>query len=154
MMIRRKETDREAKVTTLHPAQVVPSDVGELLKPKYGDVDSVYLRYCAEWRILRAQQQLNWAKHEYETGWGSLPDRDRDIELDTTPLFRMKELENILGDIEPQTVLGAIGICVTILSHEYPEEKLGHGPILEIVKNVLAALQHLPDEARFEPGDE
>jgi len=120
------------------------------LKAKYGH-DRSWLEMCAKWRMLRAQQQINWAKHELETGWDSFPDAD-DVELDTDPLFQMKDIENTLATITPRTALLAqelLGICVTILSHDDQASVLGEGPILEIVKNVKDAIDWLPSETKL-----
>jgi len=120
------------------------------LRSKFGD-DGSYLEWCATWRVLRARQQINWAKHELATGWNTLPDEG--IELSCDPLHRMKEIEQHLAKITPKTSILAqemLGICITILSHPAPEEALGQGPVLEIVKNVKAALEWLPAEMRFQ----
>ena len=120
------------------------------LTSEFGD-DGTYLEWCATWRILRAKQQINWAKHQLATGWDTLPDEG--IELSCAPLQKMKEIEQHLAKITPKTSILAqemLGICITILSHPAPEEFLGQGPVLEIIKNVKAALSWLPAETRFQ----
>jgi hypothetical protein len=75
------------------------------------------------------------------------------VDLDTDPLDRMKRLEDHLALMTPRTPEFArqlLGICITILSHPEPEEHLGKGPILEIIKNVKDALVWLPAETRFQ----
>jgi hypothetical protein len=115
--------------------------------------DDFLLRQCAEWRAARAQQQKNWAEHEAATMWGTLPDDD--IKLDLEPLGRMKEIENLLAEIgKPRTMLLArelLGVCITILAHEDPEGTLAEGPVLEIVRNVVEALEHCKAEMRIGP---
>ena len=120
------------------------------LTSEFGD-DGSYLEWCATWRVLRAQQQINWAKHELAIGWGTLPDEGINLSID--PLHRMKEIEQYLAKITPKTALLAqkmLGICITILSHPEREEALGQGPVLEIIQNVKAALEWLPSEMRFQ----
>jgi hypothetical protein len=46
--------------------------------------DEWKLKLCVEWRVARLLQQRNWAEHELATMWGTLPDKD--IELDMRPL--------------------------------------------------------------------
>ena len=116
--------------------------------------DDFLLRQCAEWRAARAQQQKNWAEHDAATMWGTLPDAH--IELDLDPLGQMKEIEGLLAtDVGvPRTVLGArqmLGMALTILAHEDPEGTLAEGPVLEIVRNVVRALEHCEAEMRIGP---
>ena len=122
----------------------------ETLTSKFGDYDAAYLEWCANWRILRAQQQINWAKHDLATGWGILPAEGIGLSLD--PLDQLRALEDRLVTVTPRTVLLAremLGICVTILAHPEPEANLAKGPVLEIIKNVLAALDQMSAETRF-----
>jgi hypothetical protein len=123
------------------------------LTSKFGH-DGSYLELCATWRVLRAQQQINWSKHDLATGFGTLPDEG--IKISVAPLHRMKQIEDNLALITPKTAILAqemLGICVTILSHPDPSENLGKGPVLEIIKNVKAALCYLPSEMRFQKAE-
>ena len=118
-------------------------------KSKFGH-DETYLKWCAEWRMARAQQQKNWAEHEAATMWGTLPDKD--IELDMEPLSRMHELEYILAMQKPHTMLLALellGICITILAHEDPKATLAEGPVLDIIRNVVHSLEYCKNEMRI-----
>jgi len=118
-------------------------------KSKFG-FDDGYLKFCAEWRAARAQQQKNWAEHDAATMWGTLPDAH--IDLDTKPLTHMKELEDILGEVEPRTVLLArelLGIAITILAHENRESYLAQGPLLDILRNVVHSLEYCKAEMRI-----
>jgi hypothetical protein len=67
----------------------------------------------------------------------------------------MKEIENLLAEIgKPRTMLLArelLGVCITILAHEDPEGTLAEGPVLEIVRNVVEALEHCKAEMRIGP---
>lgn len=115
------------------------------LKDVFGD-DDWLLKVCAEWRAARAQQEKNWTEHELATGFGYLPDRD--IDLDREPLRRMRQLEYHLAMCEPRTIMLArqlLRMCVTILAHqqEDPEHTFSEGPVLDIVRNVLKALDEL-----------
>jgi hypothetical protein len=125
------------------------------LKDKFGyDADS--LGWVAEWRAARAQMQKNWAEYDLAAGWGTLPSDG--IKLDSDPLERMKELEYRLAALEPQTMLLArelLRMAVTILAYTgedpNPDSTLGNGPVLEIVRNVLASLEHCKAEMRIGP---
>jgi hypothetical protein len=108
---------------------------------------------CAEWRAARAQQQKNWAEHELAAGWGHLPDKGIDLNLE--PLERMQEMEYHLSRME--TILLArelLGVCVTILAyeHEDPEHVLAQGPVLDIVRNVIKSLDAMNGDMPI--GDE
>ena len=121
------------------------------LRTHYGD-DACYIEACARWRVLRAQQQINWAMDELQTGWGSFPDDD--IGLDTNPLFKMRDIENMLADVTPRSALLAqelLGICVTILSCQGDASApvLGEGPVLEILRNVNTAITLLPHDTKL-----
>jgi hypothetical protein len=110
------------------------------LEDCFGD-DACFLKICAEWRLARAQMQLNWANHHVATGWGHLSDAG--IDLDSTPLDAMCNYENVLARIKPSTVMLArelLGVCVTILSHEDPKSVLAEGPVVEILRNVVKSL--------------
>ena len=123
------------------------------LPSNFGD-DGSYLEWCATWRVSRARQQINWAKYELATGWGTLPSEG--IALSLAHLHRMKDIEDNLALITPKTAILAqelLGICVTILSHPEPKDHLGKGPVLQIVKNVRAALEWLPLETRFQAAN-
>lgn len=129
----------------------VPPSGPKQPKSKFGD-DDCLLKWCAEWRAARAQQQKNWAEYELATLWGTLDDMD--IKLDTEPLSRMHKLESLLaGEIgRPHTVLAArelLGMVVTILAHEDPKGTLAQGPLLEIVRNVVGELDYLKAEMRL-----
>src|SRR5258705_5989981 len=113
-------------ITVLPPRDRGPLPPYEPPKSRFGD-DEYCLKWCAEWRAARAQQQKNWAEHELATMWGTLPDRN--IELDCTPLERMQELEWHLGRVTPRTMLLArelLGICVTILAFRGEDPDLQH----------------------------
>ncbi len=125
------------------------------LKANFGQ-DGGYLEMCAKWRVLRAQQQINWAMHRLETGWDKFPGAD-DVELDTNPLFQMKDIESTLATVTPRTALLArelLDICVTILSCGDDASVLGEGPILEMVKNVKDAIDQLPHETKLTEKDD
>jgi hypothetical protein len=98
--------------------------------------------------------QPPWALHDLAAGWGTLSDVG--IKLDSDPLERMKELEWHLAEVKPQTMLLArelLRMAVTILAYtgENPDCTLGNGPVLEIVRNVLASLEHCKAEMRIGP---
>lgn len=126
------------------PAPASALKTSTTLKDHFGN-DDWMLRMCAEWRAARAQQQKNWAEHELATGWGHLPDKG---DLDLTPLQRMDYLEDHLSQWEPRTILLArelLGMCITILAYknEDPKSVLAEGPVLEILRNVVASLEDL-----------
>jgi len=92
--------------------------------------------------------QKNWALYELAHGWGHLPEKDADA--DKEPLDRMNALEGYLSICQPRTVLLArelLRMCVTTLAHahEDPESTLAQGPVLEIIRNVITALEPMPD---------
>jgi hypothetical protein len=94
----------------------------EAPKTKLGH-DETWLKFCAQWHSARG------------------------VELDMEPLGHMKELEQRLAKVQPHTMLLAqelLPIAVTILAHRRkdpdPESRLGNGPVLEIVRNVLSSL--------------
>jgi hypothetical protein len=114
-------------------------------KSPYG-TDEWLLKFCAEWRVFRAQMQQNWAKRDLANIFGSLPDPPGGP--DSKPLERMREIENRLADVVPRTGRRAyelLGIALTVLAHrmEEPEDVLSDGPVLEIVRNVRKALEWL-----------
>jgi hypothetical protein len=120
----------------------------------YGD-DDWLLRMCSQWRFVRALQQKNWAEHDEATLFSSLPDAN--IELDTEPLDRMKDLEFHISRMEPRTTMLArelLGVAATILafSKEDPESVLAQGPILEIILNVKNALEHCDGTMKVGPS--
>lgn len=131
------------------------SPVGPAKPPKSKLADDYYLlKWCTEWRAARAQQQKNWAEHELATMWDTVPNDN--IELDTEPLGKMKDLQEILAtDVgRPHTLLGArelLGVVVTILAHEDPGSTMAKGPLLEIVRNVVSALEFQKAEMRIGP---
>jgi hypothetical protein len=130
-----------------------PESPAQPPKSKFGN-DEPYLKFCAEWRAARAQQEKNWAEHEAATMWGTLPDAH--LDLDTKPLTHMKELEDILGEVEPRTMLLArelLGIAITILAHENRESYLAQGPLLDILRNVVQSLEYCKGEMRFGKKD-
>jgi hypothetical protein len=139
-------------VIDLRNHRPVPPTPPESLDTKFGD-DGWLLKWCAEWRMARAQQQKNWAEHELGNGWGHLEDS---VKLDLSPLHRMHQLEFHLSQCKPRTILLArelLGICVTILAHqnEDPDHTLSQGPVLEIVRNVIASLEFQKADMRVGP---
>lgn len=122
-----------------------PPPEAQTLKDWFGD-DDWALQMCARWRMERAQQQRIWAEADLKFGWGFLVAPGFDI--DTAPLDRMHWLQEQLSIVEPRTMLLAcelLRLCATILAYEKvdSESTLAHGPVLEIVRNVLNALEHV-----------
>jgi len=123
----------------------------ETLETIFGH-DAYKLRFCAEWRAHRAQQEKNWALEELASGFGHLESGD----LDLSPLEQMGSLEHPIAGFEPCTALLAcelLRICTTILAKqkEDPEHIMASGPVLEIIRNVVKALEHLPGNTRIGP---
>jgi hypothetical protein len=116
----------------------------------FGDVEGGYLRMCAEWHVVRAQQRANWAQRNLENVWG-LSDGDHGGELDLGPLDRMKQIEGDLENFEPRTMMGLrqlIEICLAIENHAAvdPEDVLGCGPVVDYLKNIRNVLNSAPAE--------
>ena len=112
------------------------------------------LGLCAEWRICRATMEINWARDGVNRYHGALAPVSIVPDIDFTPLHRMKEIERTLGDSKPRTLFCAreiMGIAVAILAERGAR---GHtaalGPVLEIVRNVHAALGTLDGTLRPE----
>ena len=131
-----------------------PSIEPNTFKSKFGN-DAWLLELCAEWRECRAQMEKNWAVHQRETGWGTLPDKP----LDREPLDRMQEIEwSYLSQARPRTALLAcelLGIALTILAHEQeePGAVLSQGPVLDIVRNVRKSLEYLDGDMKIVPAN-
>jgi hypothetical protein len=69
-----------------------------------------------------------------------------------SPLERMRELECHLAQVKPHTMLlvyELLGMCVTILAHEHPEDTLACGPVPDIVRNVMSSLGSCKPETRI-----
>lgn len=102
--------------------------------------DRGLLQLIGDWRIHRAQQLLNWAQFDLRE---SLDDQDN--KADTDPLEMMKTLEDVLSRGRPKSMRGAIKILEvahTILSYEHPEDYMADGPVVEILRNVIRALEY------------
>jgi hypothetical protein len=113
---------------------------------QFGELDRWLLKVCTDWRVYRAQQKINWARHELEHMWGTLPDVK--LDLDTKPLQKMKDLEEFLGEFKPKTVLAArelLRVTIEIMAHKSiePDSHMADGPVLDIVRNVTEALDWL-----------
>jgi hypothetical protein len=113
--------------------------------------DEWLLKLCARWRVERATQQKLWAEYDIATRWGT-----QNANVDTEPLRRMMELEDILATAQPRTALLAhqlLGIANTILAYQRedpdPESNLAKGPVLEIVRNVAWAIGFLEPTQRL-----
>lgn len=131
-----------------------PKKPVETLDARFGN-DAWILKMCADWRAARAQMLKNLAEYELANGWGTLPDAH--INLDKKPLQQMEELEGLIVMCKPRTALLAremLGICITILAYENPEETLGRGPVLEIIRNVVSSLDFLKADMRIGPKRE
>lgn len=102
--------------------------------------DRGLLQLIGDWRIHRAQQLLNWAQFDLRE---SLDDQDN--KADTDPLEMMKTLEDVLSRGRPKSMRGAIKmleVAHTILSYEHPEDYMADGPVVEILRNVIRALEY------------
>ena len=98
--------------------------------------------------VSRAVQN-NWANHELATGWGRLDHHG--LELDSRPLDLKKDIEYHLSRSKPSTMLTAcemLRVCMTILAHQQEDSKhtFAEGPVLEIVRSVLSALEDVRSE--------
>jgi hypothetical protein len=110
----------------------------------FGENDLLGLKLCADWRIARYQQQINWTKYDLASTWGM---SSTDASPDTDPLKRMKKIEGYLAEEAPNVMLHArelLNVCITILSHAYedPDGRLADGPVLEILRNVVLSLDY------------
>jgi hypothetical protein len=134
------------------PAKVpTTNDGGKSPFGAFGEVEGGYLKMCAEWHLVRAQQRVNWAQGDLRSAW----DRGHYGELDLGPLERMKEIEGHLGNFEPRTMMGVrqlIEICLAIQNHsavEGPNAVFGHGPVVNYLKNIREALISAPAERQI-----
>lgn len=110
----------------------------------FGENDLLGLRLCADWRIARYKQQINWTEHDLASIWGT---SSTDASADTDPLKRMKEIEGYLAEEVPNVMLHArelLNVCITFLAHahEDPDSRLADGPVLEILRNVTLSLDY------------
>ena len=121
------------------PGSELEVDEGQSPFGTFGDVEGGYLKLCAEWHVVRAQQRVNWAQGDLESCWHETP------HLDLRPLERMKNIEGMLEDWQPRTMNGIrrlVEICLAIQVHaavEGPEKNFGCGPVIEYLKNIRAA---------------
>lgn len=102
--------------------------------------DRGLLEMIGDWRIHRAQQTLVWAQNEQRESLG-----DTSYEVDTNELGMMKTLEDLIGAAEPKSmraVVKMLGVAHTILSHEDPKAYMADGPVVEILRNVIEALEY------------
>ncbi len=138
-----------------HTGATVMSDVIELrprpapkpvtLQSVFGD-DAYLLKWCADWRAARHQQEKNWAEHELATGWGHLESAGH--ELDRAPLELMEMIQGHIAECEPRTMLLAremLGMCLTILVQqiEHPDHVMAQGPVVEMLRTVISSLEAL-----------
>lgn len=103
--------------------------------------DEFLIAACADWHVVRAKQQLIWAENRAATMFGLKPS----VGVDTAPLKRMKELEGLLAQAQPRTVLLAqelLNVTATILAHSDRDSVMAEGPLLAIVRNVAHALDY------------
>jgi hypothetical protein len=82
------------------------SDVVQLNPPRRpaqrtsrDEFDQTMLKMCARWRVLRAQQQMDWAEDELADLQGA-----QRAPLDRDPLHQMKGLECHLAGVRPQSI--------------------------------------------------
>jgi len=78
---------------------------------------------------------------------------DSDETPDLAPLERVKEIEDYLTKWRARTAMGAeqlLEICIAILNHDGdPEEHLSQGPVIEILKNPRATLNHASPDRKL-----
>jgi hypothetical protein len=111
------------------------------------------LDLCAQWRMARAEQEVNWAEHN----WASLlaGSSNERTQVRTEPLNRMCVLQDALARLgEPHTLLGArelLGIALKLLACriEHPESAVAERPVLQLIQNVNEALKWLDGETRL-----
>ena len=120
--------------------------------------DDWFLKWIAEWRLMRYRQEIAWTEHNWRTRWGTRDDRDIPP-VDTESLDRMSELQERFMMFEPRSALAArelLGVAVEILAYDKrdPGATLAQGPLLEIVRNVMKALGWLKWDTYIGPPDE
>jgi hypothetical protein len=128
--------DSDNNITKFPPPQTPPAKLE----------DEWIFRAVCNWKIARAKQQIAWAEHEQATLLGHRSDKG--ISLDLGPLDEMQTIEFHLSRFVPDTVLTAralLGMAVEIMAYESvdPEHHFANGPVLDIVRNCLRALEHL-----------
>ena len=116
------------------------------VKPEspFDDLDECLLKIIRDWRVARAEQQAEWARHNLLIGYGYKDDRGLPS-CNTDALTTMQHLEGPLAQLEPRCVLAAqqlLNVANEIIGHKamYPESVMGDGPAFEIVRNVAQAL--------------
>lgn len=111
-------------------------------KPRHDfGTDEFLIKACADWHVVRAQQQLIWAENDAATTFGLRAG----VAANTEPLDRMRQLEDVLAQAQPRTILLAqqlLGIVATILAHEDKDSVMARGPLLAVVRNVEKALDY------------
>src|ERR1700730_2634713 len=143
-------------VSCLRVLEIVNVDLQLQLHQPANDVDDRrLLDSCAQWRMARAQQELNWVVHNLANMCGSLPNKG--TQLRPEPLTQMCELQDTLARLgEPHTILGArelLGIAVKLLAYriEHSESTADQGPIVQLIRNVNEALKWLDGDTRLCP---
>jgi hypothetical protein len=120
--------------------------------PAERGIEAMILGFCADWKVARAKQEIEWAEDMRATEWGYKPS---DHKLSMNPLDQMLECEGRLAMSEPpdaRTACALLHIAVEILAcqHVDRESYFANGPVLEIVRNVLRCLERLPGDTRLE----
>ena len=126
--------------------------------------DDWFLKWIAEWRLMRYRQEIAWTEHNWRTRWGTRDDRDIPL-VDTESLDRMRapadcdrmsELQERFMMFEPRSALAARELLGVVLAYDKrdPGATLAQGPLLEIVRNVMKALGWLKWDTYIGPPDE
>src|SRR5437588_12315029 len=89
-------------------------------------INNSILKLVADWKVLRAKQEIEWAQRELATSLG----HDERVSLEF--LDGMRHCEFVLCQLQPKNVMAAramLGVAIAILAYEGvdPESVLANG---------------------------
>lgn len=102
------------------------------------------LQLVTDWKIARAEQEIEWAQHQLAIQWGNIPDAHIPSPTNKA-LEQMLECEGHLANLEPRNMIAAralLDVAIEILAYRQinPESYFANGPVLELVRNVRLAI--------------
>jgi len=120
---------------------------------KSDEFNDEILRMVRDWRVSRAMQQVACAERDFASAYDHLEIDDLPPSLGWKWLERMRQCEGILADLPPKNMLSVramLEVVIQIMGHGAIDEEspLAEGPVLEILKNILGALEWVPAETR------
>ncbi|MGE0153032.1 MAG: hypothetical protein AB7R90_10465 [Reyranellaceae bacterium] len=110
--------------------------------------DDTLLAIVGRWKVARQSARLTWAKTDHNSLFGRIDDIDLLI-APSQEMITVDEMQKLMLTCEPKTVRGLLAmlsVAIDILEERErgPGRPFGKGPVLNLLRKAILALERTP----------